>query len=122
MRSLRRNQTQLYYCNFKETRDILDEFGHKTGEKQHLYSNPISIYASISSEKGESQIATFGNDIEYDKVMLVDDPKCDITESSVLFVDIEPSYDSMGVPKFNYVVKKVSKSLNVSAYAIKRVL
>ena len=42
-------------------------------------------------------------------------------ETTVLFVDKKPEYDDNGLPLYDYVVKRVSRSLNVIAIAIKRV-
>lgn len=46
---------------------------------------------------------------------------CPIEETTVLFIDKKPEYDAEGNPLFDYVVKRVAKSLNVIAYAVKRV-
>ena len=41
-------------------------------------------------------------------------------ENSVLFVDKEPEFQD-GIPLYDYIVKKVARSLNSVAYAIARV-
>lgn len=120
MRCMSRNKQEYYYCTFKEIVPILDEQGNDTGEKATVYNNPISRKDSISANKGDSSLNVFGNFNDYDKIIIVDDPKCEIDENTVLFVDTTPNYIN-NVPQFDYIVKRVSRSLNTSAYAISRV-
>lgn len=120
MRCMSRNKQEYYYCTFKEIVPILDEQGKDTGEKETVYNNPISRKDTISANKGDSSLNVFGNFNDYDKIIIVDDPKCEIDENTVLFVDTTPNYIN-GVPQFDYIVKRVSRSLNTSAYAISRV-
>ena len=49
------------------------------------------------------------------------DMDCPIDENSVLFVDKAPSFDDAGSPQFDYVVKRVARSLNVISIAIDKV-
>ena len=41
--------------------------------------------------------------------------------ANVLFVDKEPEYDAEGQPLYDYIVRRVARSLNVVAYAIRKV-
>jgi len=54
-------------------------------------------------------------------VIVTDDLTCPIDENSVLFVDKLPEYSEDGTPLYDYVVKRVAKSLNAIAYAIQKV-
>lgn len=145
MRALKRNKVPFWYCLFDHKEELLDEDGNKTGEFVVYYSEPVPIRGNVSVAHGEIQDELFGPSISYDKVILLEDPECPITEDSVLFVDKEPEFstsdavllDSNGVPLlnskgerlyatvphplFDYIVKRVGRSLNTSSYAIERV-
>ena len=54
-------------------------------------------------------------------VIVTDDIDCPMDENSVLFVDKKPEFDSDGNPIFDYIVKKVARSLNFASYAISKV-
>ena len=114
MRTLKRNKQPFYYCLFlgtnipkdaavvsdavsessvtedyevKENR-IHDEYGNETGELINEYGSPVLAYGNISPASGQAQAEQFGDLAEYDKVIVIDDVNCPITESTVLFVDI----------------------------------
>lgn len=121
MRCLNRNKVNFHYLLFVKKTPVVDENGHLTGEYQVIYGAPEMMKANISAAKGETQTEQFGNDVKYDKVIVTEDVNCPIDENSVLFVDKEPEFDEFGNPLFDYVVKKVAKSLNSISYAISKV-
>ncbi|MBE6784141.1 MAG: hypothetical protein E7536_09050 [Ruminococcaceae bacterium] len=121
MRCLERNKIPFHYCLFKEKEAIRDESGHKTGEYRLVYEEPVEMKANISPATGESQIEQFGTSLQYDKVIVVDDMACPIDENTVLFVDSKPSFNDDATPVFDYIVKKVAKSLNSISIAISKV-
>lgn len=53
----------------------------------------------------------FGDVLDYDRTMIISDPNCPIDENSRVKIGGD-----------TYVVKSVARSLNVSQYAIKRVI
>lgn len=118
MRCLERNKQPFYYSVFKGNVDIVDEKGRKTGEKKPNYSTPVMMKANISPATGRSQQEQFGNVKDYDHVFVTDDVNCPIGEETVLFVDVPPSFNKDGIPLHDYVVKRVSKSINSISYAI----
>lgn len=117
MRNLKRNETLFYYALYNGKAPITDEYGNRTGEYQPTYSDFVKMKGNISSAKGNSQAEQFGNDIEYDKVIVIDDVNCPIDENSVLCIDIAPNESGI----YDYVVTRVSKTLNVVAYAVSKV-
>jgi hypothetical protein len=52
---------------------------------------------------------------------VLDDVNIPIDENSVLWVDKAVEYDENGNPLFDYVVKKVARSLNSVSFAISKV-
>lgn len=76
---------------------------------------------NVSAATGSAQVEQFGNFISYDKVIVTDNLSCPIDENTVLFVDKEPEYDADGNPLYDYIVRRVAKSLNSISYAISKV-
>ncbi len=115
MRCLKRNKTEFAYSNFLgKTMLIVD--GVKTGEYELNYSNPIRIKGYISRATGNNATDLFGIDVNYDKSITLDDPNINISEDSVLWIDeVDTS------KPYDYVVKRISKSLNYLTIAIKKV-
>ena len=120
MKILERNKTPFWYQLFDQTKTVEDEYGNEVGSAV-VYKDAVEMKGNISSATGSAQVEQFGNFAGYDKVIVVDDMSCPIEETTVLFIDKKPEYDAEGNPLFDYVVKRVAKSLNVIAYAVKRV-
>lgn len=120
MKILERNKTPFWYQLFDQTKTVEDEYGNEVGSVV-VYKDAVEMKGNISSATGSAQVEQFGNFAGYDKVIVVDDMSCPIEETTVLFIDKKPEYDAEGNPLFDYVVKRVAKSLNVIAYAVKRV-
>lgn len=120
MKTMNNNRRKFHYCLYIGLVNVLDEDGYETGEKQAVYTEPISQYANISAAKGDTYTEQFGNFAEYDKTIVIHNPNFPMDENSVLFVDKEPEFQD-GIPLYDYIVKKVARSLNSVAYAIARV-
>lgn len=126
------NKTPFYYASFAGKQVTVDEYGNETGEYKLFYNTPVSIRGNISAAKGEAQVQYFGENLDYDKVILIDKKTAiDLQESSILWVDTLPELDAEGqvvtdtdgnvVPAHDYIVKKVAISLNMKQIAIKKV-
>lgn len=122
---------------------IFDEYGNETGERIFRYGDAIPMRANISPASGAVQREQFGELENYDRVIVTDDMTCPITESTVLFLDKEPEYteaethsiiesdtllgddevrkETYRVPKYDYVVRRVAKSLNSISIAVHKV-
>ena len=121
MKCLERNKVPFHYALFKEKIPIKDEYGNETGEYRVVYEEPVLMKANVSSATGEAQVEQFGNSITYDKVVISDDINSPINENTVLCVDVSPTFDEDGNLLYDYVIKKVAKSLNTISYAISKV-
>ena len=123
MRTLDYNKRTFYYCLFSDKEKILDSDGNFTGDYASGYSEAVKAKGNISAASGSADIEQFGTGIEYDKVIVLQGTNWEIDEHTVLFIDAEPSYEDKEhtVPKFNYTVSRVAKSLNHTTLAIKRV-
>lgn len=112
MRDLKRNQSTVFYSLKSKTRDSVDRNGNPT----YSYSEPIEGKFSLSPNQGEADMQPFGRDVDYDRNMITHDMNCEIDEYSHLWIDKDPNNES-----YNYIVKKVAKSLNCIKFAIKEV-
>ncbi len=136
MKCLERNKQTFYYCLFKEKIPILDEYANETGQEIVVYEDPVMLRASISPASGQSITEQFGNLENYDKVIVTDWMDCPIDENSVLFIDKAPEFTeveyneetaittveaNIQIPVYDYVVRRVAKSLNVIRIAVSKV-
>ena len=121
MKVMERNNRTFWYCLYDRKEPIVDEDGNETGEEQIVYKPAQSLRANISAASGSSQVEQFGNLAGYDKVIVLDDTSCPIDENTVLFIDKEPEYDEDGKPLYDYMVKRVAKSLNSVSVAATKV-
>lgn len=121
MKTMERNKTSFHYLLYLGNAPLVDQDGYETGESKVTYGTAVALRANVSAASGSAQVEQFGNFISYDKVIVTDDMSCPIDENSVLFIDKPPEYDALGNPLFDYVVKRVAKSLNSISYAVSKV-
>lgn len=122
---------------------VIDEYGNETGELVPHYAEAVEMYANISPASGQAQVEQFGNLDNYDKVIVTHDMSCPIDEHTVLFIDKAPEYTEIitdytvessalladdqearvkyKLPKNDYIVKRVARSLNNIAIAVRKV-
>lgn len=119
-----RNKTTFWYALYGGSTEIVDEWGNVTADHEICYKDPVEMRANISPARGNASVEMFGDSLNYDKTIITSDMECPIDENTVLWVNTSP-FDENGnidptVP-YDYVVKKVAKSLTNISYAIKRV-
>ena len=115
MRTLNRNKSPFWYLLYDSKAPAKDEYGNETGEELVVYKPAVAMNANISAATGSAQVEQFGNFAGYDKVIVTDDLSCPIDENTVLFIDKD------GKPLYDYMVKRVAKSLNSISYAVSKV-
>lgn len=123
MRTLDRNCEVFYYCNYNSKVAMRDTNNNRTGEYQIKYDAPKEGWGNVSSARGQTQIEQFGNDVSYDKVIVTSDTDIDINENSVLFIGMSPVFKTQTTdyPVYNYIVKRISRSLNSVSIAVEEV-
>jgi len=123
MRCMNRNKVRFFYALYEGREAITDEYGNNTGEYIIKYSNPLEFYANISAAMGETQSRQFGESVSYDKVIVMDNDAPAIDEYSILWIDTIPQLNEDGstVTPYDYIVKKIAKSLNVMSVAVSKV-
>lgn len=131
MRSLNRNKRTMWYALYSGKKELIDEYGNRTGQFVIEYEKPRMVEANISPASGETGIAQFGENERYDKVIVFADTGIPINEYSVLWIDRIPALNADGelerggdgeaLTPHDYVVKQVAKSMNSTAYAVDKV-
>lgn len=123
MRTLIRNKTKIYYAKYLNKVAVVDEYGNLTGEYDINYSNPVSIMLNTSAASGKAEAEVFGENLSYDKVIVLDNWDPTIDEYAVFWIDRKPEIDEEGKTDtpYDYVVKKVAKSLNHVSIALSKV-
>ena len=123
MRTLNRNKIRIYYANYHDKIPIRDEYGNLTGEYRIAYGNPVAVMANVSAARGESTTRQFGEDVSYDRIIVLDDPAFPIAETSILWIDTVPEIAEDGSTEtpYDYIVKQVAPSLNSVSIAVSKV-
>ena len=131
MRCMSRNKVKFFYSLYEGREAIEDEYGNETGEYNVKHGKPTEGYANISAAMGETQTRQFGESEAYDKIIVMGKDAPPIDEYSVLWVDTEPRLNRDGslmtdeegyiITPYDYVVKKVAKSMNSVSIAISKV-
>ena len=123
MRTLNRNKVRIYYANYIGKTPIKDEYGNLTGEYEISYDRPFALMANVSAARGESTTRQFGEDVRYDRIIVIDDPAFPIAETSILWIDTPPTIaaDGSTATPYDYIVKQVATSLNSVSIAVSKV-
>lgn len=119
MRCLERNKQTVWYSLYSDESIQYDTNGYETSEPDIEYSDPVPIRVNVSPATGRVAVELFGNLKEYDRVLVTDDMDCPISETSVLYIDNEPAAD--GSVPYDYIVRRVARSLNSISIAVSRV-
>ena len=123
MRTLNRNKICIYYANYHDKTPLEDGYGNLTGEYKITYGNPVAVMANVSAARGESTTRQFGEDVSYDRIVVLDDPAFPIAETSILWIDTLPEIAENGTTEtpYDYIVKQVAPSLNSVSIAVSKV-
>jgi hypothetical protein len=115
-----RNKQAFWYALYDATVEQYDEYGNQIGTSAS-YGNPVEAEGNISPAKGDVVARQFGDDEQYDKVIVVGDRDIPIDEYAVLWIDTVPELDANGALKVNadgeivtpwdYIVRKVGRGL-----------
>ena len=121
MQSLEQNKQTLYYATFSGYTDATDTSGNKTGGKVKTYSDAVQFRANVSAARGTAEVEQFGVNDNYDRTVTTSDLSLPITETSILWIGINPTDSGGNAVPHNYTVVRVARSLNSVTYAIKKV-
>lgn len=143
MRNLRKNKQTMYYALLDKTQPIYekDSDGNivyieingvqvpvETGEKELVYGNPVKFRGNISMSGSESKETEYGIDTtDYDAVLMMQLDELPINETSIIWYKSPIGYKDkdktiIDDKSADYVVKKLSPSLNQFKYLLGKVL
>lgn len=115
MRTLAKNKVKLYYALFVSKTPLEDEYGNQVGF-EIIYTDPVDFMVNTSPSQGEVATRLFGDSTQYDKVLMFDNKHPAIDEQTRFWID------NLDITKpHDYEVKKIGKSLNNLAVAVKKV-
>lgn len=118
MRSLFRNQRDLYFASVAGTEPILDEYGNDTLEVRTVYSSPTLLRANVSANIGQEAVDAFGSQTEYSRTVSLTGKNSLLAEGDKVWFGVEPNTDG---DNNNYVVVRVADSKNGFLVALREV-
>jgi len=87
MRCLDRDRQWVLISRCEGAKEVLDAQGRHTGRYEPIRSRQIPMLVTVSGAKGSAETTVFGQSLDYDRSVLIDDPLFDVDESTVLWVD-----------------------------------
>lgn len=131
MRCLNRNKRPFWYALYSDKNEVVDQSGFRTGQFRVKYGKPVQIRGNISAAKGDASTRQFGDDLSYDKIIVLGDPNVEIDEHCVMWIDRTPNLDAYGelaatesggyATPHDYIVREVARGLDSVSIAIGRV-
>ena len=115
MRNLARDTQCVYISRYEGIGREVDGQGRLTGKNTPIYTTPAAFYPSLSMARGEAQGAYFGVNLDYDRVLTLDDNSFEVSEADRLWVDKCPP------EPHDHVVKKVARKGDFTVVAASRV-
>lgn len=115
MRSLQRNQRELYFAVPTGTEPIRDEYGNDTLDVRTIYSSPTLLRVNVSANVGESLVDIFGSKTEYSRTIVIAGEECPLQEGCRVWFGIPVTQSN------NYRVAKVADSKNGFLVALQEV-
>lgn len=109
MRCLRRNKRKFSYALYTGNTMAQDADGNLTGELTKTYSDPVTAWGNVSAGTGSAAAEIFGDSVRYDRVIVLDNTKFPVTETSKVWIDGEL-----------YIVTRVAKSINSVSIAVRK--
>lgn len=140
MRTLRKNTQMLRYVLFEEDVPVYetDDAGNvifdnidgaevaRILEYRNGYRNVQTFAGNIGFAGGESEAEVFGISVDaYDSRLVLPNDKVPITETSLIFKESEPKYDTKGNLKkssADFRVVKIARGLTDTVYLLKRIV
>lgn len=117
MRVLKRNRQVFHYATYKGKSPGDEPFTEK-----FTYDEIKPFMANISPARGQVSANLFGANLNYDKVIVMDNSAPAVDEHTVFWIDKVPTETQVeDAEPYDYVVAQIAKSLNNIAIAIKRV-
>lgn len=115
MKVLKINKKTTYYSLYQGEQEVIID-GFRTGRFEPVRSNPIEFKANVSATTGSAYVRPFGMWGDFNAIMVTDDMETPFDLQTVFWVDKDPQTEP-----YNYIVVRVSRSLNSTTIALKEV-
>lgn len=115
MRLLDRNKRRIWYAQYQGREELVED-GLVTGQYNTVYTAPTEIAANVSPARGSTEVRQFGDELDYDRVIVIESPSFVADEYTRWWIDKNP-VDSA----HDFVTAAVARSLNHVSYAVRRV-
>lgn len=115
MRNLDRDRKECYISRLSGSVQEFDEDGLPTGETVQVYGEPVEFLPTVSMTRGDVTSDLFGQALEYDRTITIDDPEFEVSESDIIWVDRTTDDDA------DYGIKAIRRSDSYTVIAIKKV-
>lgn len=143
MRNLKKNKQTMYYALLDSTQPVYEKDSNgniiyveingvqvpaETGEKELVYGQPVKFCGNISMSGNESNETEYGIDTtDYDAVLMMKLNELPINETSIIWHKSPIGYKDkektiIDDKSADYIVKKLSPSLNQFKYLLGKVL
>jgi len=122
MRCLDRDRQRVFIGRFVRTVPV-EKDGKLTGRNEPVYEAPAEFWPTVSIVRGEAQGDYFGQRVDYDLSLTIDDAAFEVKEADVLWVDADPgdSEDEAYPAPHDYIVRRVARKGSYTVIAAKRV-
>ena len=117
MRNLDRDRQAVYIARYEGLEPVRDDKGRLTGKHEAKRSEPVKFYPTVSASRGKAEGALFGQSLDYDRTLTIDDRDFEVNEADVLWVDQTPDNDT----PYDYTIKRVARKGSYCVLAIKHV-
>lgn len=102
--------------------ELVGTDGYPTGERVSTWSKPVHFKANISSNSGAMVASPYGPSEQYDARVVMDSNPLKIAEGDAIWAFDAPRTKADGTPDPNgsFEVSRVSTTLNVWAFSLRR--
>ena len=123
MIGLKRNQRTFYCASFAGISYPLDGERLYNRTPVKTYDPPFLLEGFVSAASGRTAVEVFGENIRYDKTIIIYDPNFSVDEAAVFWLDCTPVLKEDGTTDtpYDYVVTRIARSLNLTAIAVSKV-
>lgn len=115
MKVLKQNRQTTYYALYLGDEEVIKD-GFRTGRYEPRYSGPVEFKVNVSATMGHSYVRPFGLWGDFSAVMVTDDMETPFDLNTIFWVHKDPATEP-----HNYIVVRVSRSLNSTTIALKEV-
>ena len=115
MRLLQRETQKVYISRYLGLSQGVDQKGRLTGRDVISRSEPEAFYPSVSAAKGDTSEALFGQLVEYDRIIIVDDVAFQAAPSDVFWIDVPVT------GKYDYIATRVAHKGHLTIIAVRKI-